>query len=285
MPIKQYLISLVIILILFILILILPSSNVDSGVILWFDDGLKNTFDVAHPMMKEYGYVGIVSVITDRVGDVFEDGEWRGKPCMDLTELRMLREDGWEIASHTRTHPYLNEISQDQAEDEIIGSKHWIEENLGVSPAAFIYPYDVIAHEDIVQENYRFERTYQRGLWDGHNNIPVVFIKEGETWKVDYWLKKIKEDGGFAVFVLHSIVDSPEGLWENTPEEFQGLLSNISTYNLPIVTLSEVSDKNSKNLNKSEILPMDIMDIIETIIEFLKNIFQKLIDFISQLQD
>jgi len=231
----------IIIPVLFILISVHLSSNVERGVILWFDDGLKNTFDVAYPMMKEYGYVGIVSVITDRVDGVFEDGEWRDKPCMDLTELRTLQDDEWEIVSHTRTHPYLNEISQDRAEDEIIGSKNWIEENLGISPEAFVYPYDIIAQEDMVQENYGFERTYHVGLWDGReDSIPVVFIKEGETWKVDHWLENIKEDGGFAVFVLHSIVDSPEGPWENTPEEFQGLLSNISAYNLPVVTLSEV---------------------------------------------
>jgi len=262
------------------------SQNLDRGVILWFDDGLKNTFDVAYPKMKEYGYIGMVSVITDRVGGVFDDGKWRDKPCMSLSELKKLQEDGWEIVSHSRTHSYLNEIPQDQAENEIIGSKKWIEQNLGILPKAFVYPYDVVVHEDIVQENYEFQRTYQVGIWNGHdNNITVVFIKQGETWKVDYCLKKIKEDGGFAVFVLHSIVDSPEGPWENTPGEFQSLLSNISTYNLPVVTLSEVSGNSSKHLTKSEIIPMDLMDIINRLKGYLEQIFQKLLDFISGLQD
>ena len=241
MPIKQYLIFFVVILVLFILISIFSVQNLDRGVIIWFDDGLKNTFDVAHPMMKEYGHVGMVSVITDCVGFVFEDGIWRDKPCMNLTELRTLQEDGWEIASHTITHPYMNEISQDQVEDEIIESKNWIEENLGVSPEAFVYPYGIVAHDDIVQENYRFERASDTDIWDGRETrIPVVYIKEGETWKADYWLKKTKEERGFAVFLIHSLVDSPEGRWENTPEEFQDLLLNISAYNLRVVTLSEV---------------------------------------------
>ena len=241
MPIKQYLIFFVIILVLFILILIPSNSNVDRGVILWFDDGLKNTFDIAYPMMKEQGYAGIVSVITDYVGGVFEDEEYRDTPCMDLDELRILQQEGWEIVSHSKTHPYLNETSRDQAEDEIIGSKRWINDNLGVSTNVFAYPYSAFFHQDIVQENYEFVRTTDRDLWDGKNNsIPILYIKDGETWKVDYWLKKVKEDGGYAVFLLHSIVDSPEVLKENTPEEFQGLLSNISAYNLPVVTLSEV---------------------------------------------
>jgi len=240
--IKKYLIFLVLILFLFILIFTRSNRTVGRGVILWFDDGLKNSFDVAHPMMKEYNYVGVVSVIIDCVDGMFEDGKWRDKPCMNLTELRTLQGEGWEITSHTRTHPYMNNISLNQAENEIVGSKNWIKDNLGFLPEAFVYPYGIIAYDDLVQKNYRFERTTDTNIWNGHETrIPVVFIKEDENWKADYWLKKIKEDGGFAVFLIHSIVDSPEGSWENTPEEFQSLLSNITAYNLRVVTLSEVA--------------------------------------------
>lgn len=286
MLIKKYLIFFAIILVLIILVSIISNPNVDRGVILWFDDGLNNTFDVAYPMMKEQDYVGIVSVITDCVGGVFEDEEYTDKPCMDLNELRILQQEGWEIVSHSKTHPYLNETSRVQAKDEIIGSKRWIDDNLGVSTNVFVYPYSLIAHQDIVQENYDFERTKDRDLWDGKNNqIPIVYIKDGETWRVDYWLKKVKEDGGYAVFLLHSIVDSPEIPKENTPEEFQGLLSNISTYNLPVVTFSEVSEKTSKHPKKLEFNPIDkIMDLIEFLTKFLNQVFEKLLDLIETLK-
>jgi len=284
--IKKYLIFFAIILVLITLVSIISNPDVDRGVILWFDDGLKNTFDVAYPMMREQGYVGMVSVITDCVGGVFEDEEYRDKPCMNLEELKTLKQEGWEIVSHSKTHPYLNETSRDQAEDEIIGSKRWINDNLGISTKVFVYPYSVFAHQDIVRENYEFARVTDRDLWDGKNNsIPIVYIKDGGTWKADYWLKKVKEEGGYAVFLLHSIVDSPEGSWENTPEEFQGLLSNISTYNLPVVTLSEVSEKSSKQPKKLESFPIDmLMDFIEFIRKFSEQILQKLADLLEVLQ-
>jgi hypothetical protein len=45
-----------------------------------------------------------------------------------------------EIGAHTLTHPVLTEVSLEQAEQEITGSKSWLEDVTGAPINAFCYP-------------------------------------------------------------------------------------------------------------------------------------------------
>ena len=62
--------------------------------------------------------------------------------ALSLTELRELDRGGLvEIGAHTVTHPVLSTLSVSSQEDEIVGSKRFLEEALGHSIYFFSYPY------------------------------------------------------------------------------------------------------------------------------------------------
>src|SRR6266550_4167702 len=131
-------------------------SNLESGtlpkraVAITFDDGYRSTL-TAKPVLDSFDYPATVFVVTDYV----DDGtllDWPGIHEWHRTghaeELRSLRwdeleslaSDGWEIGSHTRSHPDLRNVTSRELECEIAGSRTIISERLG-SCDTFAYPY------------------------------------------------------------------------------------------------------------------------------------------------
>jgi len=59
---------------------------------------------------------------------------------MDWDQVREMQRNGIEFGAHTVHHPILTNIPSDQARDEVVESKHRIEEELGQSVLGFAYP-------------------------------------------------------------------------------------------------------------------------------------------------
>ena len=62
--------------------------------------------------------------------------------CLTAEEVRELAEgDLVEIGAHTLTHPVLSSLSAERQEEEIAGSKRWLESLTGKTITSFAYPY------------------------------------------------------------------------------------------------------------------------------------------------
>jgi peptidoglycan/xylan/chitin deacetylase (PgdA/CDA1 family) len=117
-----------------------------------FDDGSRDIFNHALPVLRDFHAPATVFVITDFVGqDRFFpwDLEFQRQGKINLSkedtsmswdELSLLVRDGWEIGSHTQSHPFLTEIPLSQAEKEISESKRILEDTLGIRVTSFCYP-------------------------------------------------------------------------------------------------------------------------------------------------
>jgi peptidoglycan/xylan/chitin deacetylase (PgdA/CDA1 family) len=64
-------------------------------------------------------------------------------PC-SWHELQMLIDAGWEVGSHTRTHPRLPELSDAELATELRGSRRDCEQHLGVPCRSIAYPYGAV---------------------------------------------------------------------------------------------------------------------------------------------
>lgn len=71
-----------------------------------------------------------------------------------------------EIGSHTRTHPMLDRLSQDDAIDEIVGSRRRLESALGRPVPTFCYPNGQFSEKvvEIVGRSYTAAVTVEQGL-------------------------------------------------------------------------------------------------------------------------
>ncbi len=116
-----------------------------------FDDAYRSVIELAFPILSRAGFTATVFAPTSFVGTE-EPMAWPGiehwrrtEHAAELTpmsweELRRLADAGWEVGSHTRSHPRLTEIDDGALEEELRSSRGEIARHLGrcVSVA---YPY------------------------------------------------------------------------------------------------------------------------------------------------
>lgn len=121
-------------------------------IMLTFDDGYTDNYDIAYPILKKYGYRGIIYLVSDldyNRWDVEEKSNPERKfSLMSIDQLKELKEYGIEFGGHTKTHPRLGKISLDDAKKEIEESKAVLEERLDEKLISFAFPYGDL-NEDV----------------------------------------------------------------------------------------------------------------------------------------
>lgn len=117
-----------------------------------FDDAYRSVGLLAKPILDRFGFAGTVFVPTDFPG---QDGPmgwpgidvWRGTAHeAELVphtweELRDLAGEGWEIGSHTRSHPHLTQLDDATLATELRESKERCMERIGRPCRSIAYPY------------------------------------------------------------------------------------------------------------------------------------------------
>jgi peptidoglycan/xylan/chitin deacetylase (PgdA/CDA1 family) len=117
-----------------------------------FDDAYRSVLERARPIMDDLEVPGTVFVPTDwadREQPMRWDGidQWLGGPheqellCLRWEELRRLADAGWEVGSHTCSHPRLSSLDDSALERELVASRTACGENLGAPCRSIAYPY------------------------------------------------------------------------------------------------------------------------------------------------
>jgi peptidoglycan/xylan/chitin deacetylase (PgdA/CDA1 family) len=116
-----------------------------------FDDAFRSVRTLGFPILRELGVPATVFVPTAHVGGARMRwpgiDEWSAGPhepeLVGCTwdELAELAEAGWEIGSHTRTHPHLTEIDEESLRRELEKSRQELEAGLERPCPSLAYPY------------------------------------------------------------------------------------------------------------------------------------------------
>lgn len=182
---------------------------------IWFDDGLRDVFVHFSPIMDRYHLLGIVSVVTDCVGGTFKwyypyydpkTTRYVELQCMTIDELKSLIAKGWKIASHTKTHRRLTELSLEEAEEEFRGSKEWIQKNLGVTPEDLVCPWNAITEEQRVIALKYYKRviaTRDRIYFHAINLPPPDDVFTLEEFKKSLWWLLKKYGNMYGAKIVH----------------------------------------------------------------------------------
>lgn len=102
-----------------------------NSVAVTFDDGMKNNFLAAYPILKKYAVCAHFFVPVGRVG---QDG------VLSWEDIAVMKEGGMVFGSHSVNHAYLPGLSLDEQIHEIQASKKILEEKLNQSVHFFAYP-------------------------------------------------------------------------------------------------------------------------------------------------
>ena len=151
----------------------------EKPIVITFDDGYKDNYQYAYPIIKKYDYTATVFVVPSIIGKTneFDVHLQPENKMMDWSEVKALTTEGITIASHTLTHPRMAQISPTEAMQELVESKKVLEKELGQEVQFFCYPYGDYndAVMKLVQEaGYRGAITTNLGLNNQDTNPYLI---------------------------------------------------------------------------------------------------------------
>ena len=111
------------------------------SVALTFDDGYQTVYDVAFPVLREYGMSTTVFLTVGTTASASRLPSLEGRAMLSWDEIREMDRAGIVFGAHTCTHPDLTRVPLERAEAEVRDSKAIIEEALGHQIESFAYPY------------------------------------------------------------------------------------------------------------------------------------------------
>lgn len=225
------------------------TNTLDRGLVtITFDDGYESVFNEAKPLMDKYGFPGVAYIITDLTG---------APGRMSLKQLKDMQADGWDIASHTKTHKLLvsDKPTAQQIYEELAGSKKWLINN-GFERGAQHYASpggefnDKILDE--IKKYYLTHRTimeekeccpaadpYMLKVRNVTNTTPVTYVQKcvDEAAANKEWL----------VLIFHNLSDPADSETKVATQAFQAIIDYIAAADVDVGTMSDIFSKNNKS--------------------------------------
>ena len=122
------------------------TTHVKKPIILTFDDGYRDFYTDAYPLLKKYNMKATIYVIS----------QFLNRPnYLTIDQLKELAASPLiTVGGHTQHHVSLPNVSLNEAKIEIFGSKTDLEKLLGIKINQFAYPYGRFntAVEELVKE-------------------------------------------------------------------------------------------------------------------------------------
>jgi len=110
-----------------------------------FDDGYRDNFENAVPVLEELSLPATFFVVTQWIGTDYVP--WWDRqlgvrhPWMTWDQVRSLHRKGFDVGAHTRTHVDLGRISEAEAREEIFSARLELQTQLEAPVELFAYPY------------------------------------------------------------------------------------------------------------------------------------------------
>lgn len=113
------------------------------AVAITIDDGYRDNFDIAYPILRWFGYTATIFLVSAKLGGKHDrtDKDLIGRPLLDVPLIQVMAAGGIRFGGHTRTHPSLPSLDEAGVRAEVGGSRADLQRVLGAPVEAFAFPY------------------------------------------------------------------------------------------------------------------------------------------------
>ena len=178
----------------------IASDSRRRRLVVTFDDAFQSVLERGLPVLERLGVPATVFVPTDFATDAAPMtwstlGRWLGTShedelrCMSWDGVRSLAARGWEIGSHTCSHPRLTSLDSAQASAELSVSRQVCESELDRPCTSLAYPFgahDLAVVELAGRSGYECAVTLGERLLEPRSRLPLELSREG-VYRTTRW--------------------------------------------------------------------------------------------------
>ena len=197
-----------------------------------YDDGVQQDVRFV-ALLNQYGLKGTFNLNSQLMEQEFEWVHESGMVVKRLSAdaVRHLY-DGHEIASHTLTHPYMHDKSEDEIMWELAEDKRRLEEIFGREVAGFGVPFDYYSHtiaQCVKRCGFEYGRMSEESRGYSPHQDPyywrtgIFHLSDDLQYYVDGFLKT-EEELALCQIVGHSYDLDAADLWE----KMEGIFRRVS---------------------------------------------------------
>ncbi len=138
----------------------------EKVVVITFDDAYIDNYEIAYPILEEFGYKGTFFVPTE-----FIDFGYEGYMTWEMIEE--MAAAGHRFESHTKSHPDLSILKRNDHVWQILGSQETLAAHIGYKPRFLAYPsgrYSDLTLEMVETLSLWGALTTQGGTWRGFHD-------------------------------------------------------------------------------------------------------------------
>ncbi len=142
---------------------IIAGSCPPNPMVITFDDGYRDNYELALPILKKHKVTATVFITTGYMGSQFQ-----GKPTMTPEQIKALVNYGVEIGGHSVSHADLRRLSLGDLREELALSKARLEDITGVEIISFAYPtglYNSQVIEMVEEVGFKIAVTTVHDFW------------------------------------------------------------------------------------------------------------------------
>lgn len=130
---------------------LLASGDLAGTVCITLDDGYRDNYQNAFPMLRRYGVKATIFLITGLLGQTYTDSRGTVRSVLSEAQVREMTTSGLvEFMPHSHTHPNLRALDERALDEEIATSRSEIQRLTGTVPTVFAYPKGKYTDETII---------------------------------------------------------------------------------------------------------------------------------------
>ncbi len=214
-----------------------------------FDDGLIGQYNYAKPILSKYNFPATDYIFTDppQAGDWLEYMNWN-----QIEELHNIY--GWEIGSHTKSHPNLTTLSDNALINELSDSKTILESH-GFTAKSFASPFGSYDNRTLSFIARFYESHTSTGPYD-FNTFPFndygISVQEvrnsTSVATVKNWIDEAVTSKKWLVLLFHEIVNSNPTEYQYSKNDFESIVDYVKAKNISVTTITEALKISNPNL-------------------------------------
>jgi peptidoglycan/xylan/chitin deacetylase (PgdA/CDA1 family) len=213
--------------------------------ILRFDDAQDTVYTTTYPIMKARGLKGTIYAIGSFVGTA---------GYCTLAQLKEMYNDGWDVGSHSYTHPDFTTLTLEQTRAEMVNNQNWLVNNGftrsfkhyalpgGTDNAYIRQVISELAFDTVVTSNdLTSVSDYNNASYNYYLNlvnIPSKIISNTTTLQAVKTMIEQSINYQNVVIMLHSIKDPQTNQYQWSVANFTGLCDYLVQRKIDAVTIS-----------------------------------------------